>query len=340
MLKMLKDILAKLINISWMNKKGRIITVIVLVLLLLLVIMRARSGFITIEVENVSKGNILSTISASGIVESKTVKLGSAAMSGRVDWVGVEEGDRVSRSQILVKLNGYTQAYKEYKRFKELHKQGFVSDMELERGKTALDNARISSPIDGVVTDKAITLGEAVSMGSPLLTVVDIDNPWAEIQIDEVDIAKVSLGQRVKFTTDAYPEQEFFGRISWINKEAELKKVGGRVRMDEEDLVFRAKVEFEEGTDALKPGMSIYSEVIVGEKKDVVVVPRAAVTLRDGKKVVFVVRGKRVKQIGIEVGEKDMEKVEVVSGVSAEEVVAVSGIEKLKDKSKVIIEKK
>ncbi|MEE8637548.1 MAG: efflux RND transporter periplasmic adaptor subunit, partial [Candidatus Margulisiibacteriota bacterium] len=226
-------------------------------------------------------------------------------------------------------------ANKEYKRLKKLHAKGFVSDLELERAKTAVDNARVMAPFSGIVAEKTIIPGEAVSPGMPVMTVVDIDNPWIEIQVDEVDIAVAKVGQRIRFTTDAFQDQEFFGRITWINKKAELKKVGGRVRLDEEDLVFRGKVKFENGREVLRTGMSVYVEIITGEKKNVLVVPREAITLRQGKKVVFVIKGNKAWQKEVGLGIKDAEKVEILKGLSPGEKVAISNLDKLKDKERV-----
>jgi RND family efflux transporter MFP subunit len=319
------------------NKKWLIGIVVVLIIIVLLVFLRLRGGSEEVKVAEVKKGNILSTISASGLVRANSVELGSARMAGRVEWVGVEEGDRVRRKQVLVKLDGYDQAKKEYNRLYKLHAQGFVSDLELERAKTAVDNAKIVAPFAGIVAEKSVTPGEAISPGVPVITVVDIDNPWVEIQVDEVDIAIARVGQKVRFTTDAFPDKEFFGKIVWINKKAELKKVGGRVRMDEEDLVFRGKVRFLDGKKMLRPGMSVYAEIITGEKKGVLVVPREAVTLRTGKRVVFVVNKDRSWEKIVELGIKDAEKVEISKGLSLGEKVAISNLDKLKDKERVKI---
>jgi RND family efflux transporter MFP subunit len=317
------------------NKKFIIGLAIVIVIIAVFAILRLRGGGIEIEVAKVGRGNILSTISASGLVRANSVELGSARMAGRVEWVGVEEGDRVRKGQVLVKLDGFEQVDKEYKRLKKLHAKGFVSDLELERAKTAVDNARVVSPISGIVAEKAVIPGEAISPGVPVMTVVDIDHPWVEIQIDEVDIAVAKVGQRVRFTTDAFPDKEFFGRRTWINKKAELKKVGGRVRLDEEDLVFRGKVEFEDGSKMLRPGMSVYAEIITGEKKGVLVVPREAITLREGKRIAFVIQGNRSRLNEIEMGIKDPEKVEIIKGLAAGQTVAVSNLDNLKDGAKV-----
>jgi len=80
--------------------------------------------------------------------------------------------------------------------------------------------------------------------------------------------------------------------------------------------------------------------VIVGEKDNVLTVPRTAVTLREGQKVVFVVDRGRARQKEIKVGDKDVEKVEAISGVSDGETVAVSNLDKLKNNEKVKIIKK
>jgi multidrug efflux pump subunit AcrA (membrane-fusion protein) len=309
--------------------------VVVLVVAAVFVFFRVRGGAIEAKVARVKKGNILSTISASGLVEANSVKLGSAKMAGRVEWVGVNEGDRVKEGQVLVKLDGYEQIRKEYERLRKLHAQGFVSDLEMERAKTALDNARIIAPFSGVVAEKSVIAGESISPGIAVIMVVDIDNPWVEIQIDEVDIAVVKVGQKVRFTTDAFPNKEFFGEITWINKQAELKKVGGRVRMDEEDLIFRGKVKFLDGRNILRPGMSVYAEIITGEKKGVLVVPREAVTLRGGKRMVLVINNDRAYERVVKLGLKDAEKVEILKGLSLGQKVAISNLDELKDKAKI-----
>lgn len=317
------------------NKKVLIAIAVMVALAAVLIIIRARGKAVEIKVARVERANILSTISASGLVRANLVKLGTAQMAGRVEWVGVEEGDRVRKGQVLVKLDGYEQANKEYNRLKTLHAKGFVSDLELERARTAVNNAAVVSPISGLVTEKAAIPGEAVSPGISVMTVVDIDHPWVEIQVDEVDVAVARVGQMVRFTTDAFPDDEFFGRITWINKKAELKQVGGRVRFDEEDLVFRGKVKFEDGSEMLRPGMSVYAEIITGEKKGVVVAPREAITLRAGQRVAFVIMDNRARMAEVEMGIKDAEKVEILKGISAGDVVAVSRLDDLKDKTKV-----
>jgi len=321
------------------NKKLLIALVIVVVIFLLFIVSKIVGGGVEIKSAKVVQGKILSTISASGLVEADSVKLGVALAGGRVGWIGVEEGDKVNAGQILIKLEGFNQASREYSRLKDLYGQGFASQLDLERAKRNMENSWVIAPISGIVTDKAVTLGEAVAPGMAVMTVIDTAHPWVEIQVDEVDISKIMIGQKVRFTTDAYQEKEFFGQVTWINKEASLKKVGGRVRMDEEDLIFRAKVEFMDGSEILKPNMSVYAEVIIGEKDNVLTVPREAIALSAGKRVVYVVEGKRVKLVEAPLGLKDLEKVEILSGLKEGQKVALSSLDKLKDGAKIKVVK-
>jgi RND family efflux transporter MFP subunit len=320
-----------------MFKNWKTIFVVLIIVAIILGFVFARLSVRGVEAKTarVSKGNILSTISASGVVKTDSVELGSAKMAGRVEWVGADEGSHVTKGQVLVKMDGYDQAMREYNRLEELHKNGFISDLELEHGETAVENARIVAPFSGIVTEKTVIGGEAVSPGSPIITIVDIDNLWIEVQIDEVDIGQVKVNQRVRFTTDAYPDREFFGKINWINYKAELKKVGGRVRLDEEDLVFRGKVIFENGSKILKPGMSVYAEIVVGEQVGVIVVPREAITLSGGKNIVYVIKHSKAMRREVVLGVKDAEKVKILSGLSPGEIVAVSNLDKLKDGERV-----
>jgi multidrug efflux pump subunit AcrA (membrane-fusion protein) len=83
--------------------------------------------------------------------------------------------------------------------------------------------------------------------------------------------------------------------------------------------------------------MSVYAEIITGEKQDVPVVPREAVTMLEGKKIVFVIEGEKVRQKEVEVGLKDVEKVEIVKGLSPGEKIAISNLDKLKDGERIRI---
>jgi RND family efflux transporter MFP subunit len=197
----------------------------------------------------------------------------------------------------------------------------------------------IKSPIAGSVSRVDAKAGESVLPGNDIISVVDQKETWVELQIDEIDIAEVSVGQQVRIYTDAYADQVFLGKVAWKSPEAELKKVAGNIKMDEEDLVFRAKVVLLSGKKILKPGMSVTGEIVTHKKAGVLVIPREAIFVSDNKSYVFVaVKGKARKK-EITLGSRDPDNVEVIRGISSGETIAISNLAKLKDKGAVKIER-
>lgn len=314
------------------------IVIILIVMVILAVYINVRERRTPrIKVAQVKMGKIISTVAAPGMVEASSAPLG-ADTSGRVSWIGVNDGNKVKSGDILIKLEGYDKAEKDFRRTKRLYENGFASKADLEKAELMADSLSIKSPISGIVSKVDAKVGESVIPGSEIVSIVNPRDMWVEIQIDEIDIAEVSVGQQVKIYTDTYPDRSFEGRITWKSPEAELKRVAGRVKIDEEDMVFRAKVIILSGKKVLKPGMSIHGEIITHLKEGVLVVPREAIIVSDGKSYVFVVEKRRAKKKEVALGLRDPDNVEVKRGIKAGDTVTISNLEKLKNKSRVKIE--
>ena len=181
--------------------------------------------------------------------------------------------------------------------------------------------------------------GETVVPGSSAVVVVNYDKSWVEAQIDEIDIAGVKMGDKVKITADVYADKVFEGEIFWIAPLAELRKVGGRVKMDEESYVFPCKIKFLGKHDDLKVNMSVNVEIITKKSANVAIIPREALISKDDTYSAFVIKGGRAYQNNIQVGIRSFSSVEVVSGLKEGDVVAVSNVLKLKDRARISIEK-
>ncbi len=151
---------------------------------------------------------------------------------------------------------------------------------EMDAARVALENARaryeraladlasleITSPIPGVVMDVAAAPGATVTAGSRLATVADLDPVTVEVRVDELDIARVELGQPVKVRAMALPGHEFSGRVERISPEA-LRE--GNV------AYFTVEVKVENPEELLRPGMSVDADILV-EAGDGFVVPLTA----------------------------------------------------------------
>jgi len=248
-----------------MKKRTLIITsavaVIVIAVIVALKPFSKKEAAVTFDTVKVEKGNITSTVTATGTIEAiKTVNVGTQ-VSGILQHVYVDFNDNVKQGQLLARLDetslqaqldqsqaavNQAQAQLTYQeatfnrlkvlKDKELVAQGDYDQalynyenakgslanakFALARAKVNLDYATISSPIDGVVLNRAVEEGQTVaaSFNTPTLFTIVNDLTKMEVQtsVDETDIGKVQKDQRVEFTVDAYTDMKFEGTVSEV----------------------------------------------------------------------------------------------------------------------------
>ncbi|OGW74065.1 MAG: hypothetical protein A2484_10270, partial [Nitrospirae bacterium RIFOXYC2_FULL_44_7] len=259
-------------------------------------------------------------------------------IGGRIAVLNVKEGAKVKKRQLLATFDNYEQARSDYESALDLYEQGAASRQQYEAAKTIFEASRIVAPNDGLVAKVNYWEGETVVPGSAAITVVNYDKSWVEAQIDEIDIAGVKIGDKVKVTSDVYPDKTFAGEIYWIAPLAELRKVGGRVKLDEESYVFPCKIKFLGDHNELKINMSVNVDVTTKVSRDTLVMPREAMFSKDDSQTVFIVNGNRVKQRLIQPGIRSFTSIEVISGLNEGEKVALNNQAKLKDNGRVKIE--
>ncbi len=152
-------------------------------------------------------------------------------------------------------------------------------------GNAASQKARVQAPMSGVVIKKGVELGETVTSGvssfnagTVLFTVADLKSLIIRVNLNEVDIAKVHVGQPVRISLDAYPQKVFTGKVSFVAPSAELV---------EKIKVFKVEVTLDELGDSFRTGMSANVEIL-GEKRDKAIsIPLEALQRREGKTVAF-----------------------------------------------------
>jgi HlyD family secretion protein len=152
-------------------------------------------------------------------------------------------------------------------------------------GNASSQNARVTSPMSGVVIKKGVELGETVTSGvssfnagTVLFTVADLKSLIIRVNLNEVDIAKVAVGQPVRVTLDAYPQKIFNGRVTFVAPSADLV---------DKIKVFKVEVTLDQLADAFRTGMSANVEIL-GEKRDKVIsIPLEALQRKDGNTVAY-----------------------------------------------------
>jgi HlyD family secretion protein len=131
---------------------------------------------------------------------------------------------------------------------------------------TRLGYATLASPLLGVVLSKNVEPGEFVAAGTPIVTVADLENVWLRAYINETDLGRVKVGQRVRVTADTYPGKRYEGRISFIASQAEFTPKNVQTEKERVKLVYRIKVDIRNPNMELKPGMPADADILLEEK--------------------------------------------------------------------------
>lgn len=178
----------------------------------------------------------------------------------------------------------------------------------------------IRAPFAGVVAERYVDVGEFVRQDSKVVTLVDLDALRLELTVPEAHIAAVRPGAKVTFSVAGYPGRSFGGT---------LKFVGAAVRNTTRDVVAEATVDDVEAA-VLRPGMFASVRLAAGEQPTPVV-PKTAITMRDGRSTAFVVVSGRVEQRVVQTTETLGEEVAVVRGIAEGERVVVTPAESLRN---------
>jgi len=181
-------------------------------------------------------------------------------------------------------------------------------------------NYEVTAPISGTVVEVKKSAGEEVRAGEPILEIVALDRVWVEAPIFEKDLGRMKNEVAAIFTTSAYPDKEFRGRLITI----------GAV-VDEQTRAATAVFEVDNGSGDLKIGMQANLRLGAGEKASVLLVPKESVLDNEGKKIVYVMlSGEEFERRDVVVGDEYGDKVAIVSGVKPGERVVTQGAYQLK----------
>ena len=137
-----------------------------------------------------------------------------------------------------------------------------VAEANVRNAQESLKLAQIISgyttlyaPFSGVILVRNAELGEQVQPGTPVFTLADLDHVWLRAYINETDIGRIRLGQSAVLKTDSDPGHTYAGRISLISSNAEFTPKSVETHAERVTLVYRIKIDIDNTTHALKPGM-------------------------------------------------------------------------------------
>jgi HlyD family secretion protein len=126
-----------------------------------------------------------------------------------------------------------------------------------------LRDALLLAPFSGIVLSKHAEPGEVLAAGAPVVTLGDIAHPWIRAYLEESDLGRLKIGASAKVATDTFPGKVYNGRVSFISTEAEFTPKTIETKKERVKLVYRIKVEVDNPSMELKPGMPADVEIQV-----------------------------------------------------------------------------
>jgi len=287
----------------------------------------------------------------SGIVSRLYVDYNSVVKKGQViaelDKTNLTSELKTARANLASAQSTLNYEQNNYNRYKTLYDKGLVSADEFETAKlsylkakeqvntsresvqkaqTNLGYATITSPIDGVVLSKSVEEGQTVaaSFNTPELFTIaqDLTDMRVIADIDEADIGGVKEGQRVSFTVDAFPDDQFEGHVTQVRQQATTES---------NVVTYEVVISARNDNLKLKPGLTANVTIYTLEKNDVLAIPSKALRfmpneaiLQEGQTIedtearakVWTLEGSTFKAHAIETGTTNGLQTEVVSGLS------------------------
>lgn len=208
---------------------------------------------------------------------------------------------------VQVAQSSLDQARKDYETYSAGPDPDDVAALEsrIEAAQATLDQAQITAPFEGIVTEAAVKAGDQVSAGTLAFRLDDLSHLLVDVQVSEVDINRIAVGQEAILSFDAIQNQEYQGIVT------EVALVGSSTQ----GLVdFTVTVELTDADEKVRPGMTAAVNIVVNELEDVLLVPNRAVRLLEGDRVVYVLKNGFPEPVDITLGASSELNSEVVAG--------------------------
>ncbi|MCG8432733.1 MAG: efflux RND transporter periplasmic adaptor subunit [Gammaproteobacteria bacterium] len=308
---------------------------------------------IPVETAQVQVGNVSAFYSGTATLEAEEEATVVAKVGGEIMQILVEEGDRVETGQLLAKIDderlklevlraraNLGKLKQEYVRNKELHENDLVSSDAFERLKydladleAALELAELElaytgvrAPIDGVISERLIKVGNMITLNEAAFKITDFEPMLARLHVPERELNKLRVEQEASLTVDALPDLTFTGVIDRISPV-----------VDANTGTFKVTVEINDQRSLLKPGMFGRVNVIYDIRNNTLLAPRSAIITEDAQSTVFLVADDIAQRKVVETGYTNNGSIEILEGLQIGDSVVTVGQTSLKDGAKVTV---
>ena len=183
--------------------------------------------------------------------------------AGTVTAINVKEGGAVNKDDIVLQISGEDLTEAVQSAAESLRS----AELNMDNLQETMNNYTITSPISGTVIEKNAKTGDALATGADLCTIYDLSYLVMVINVDELQVSSLSVGQSVQVTADAVPDKTYTGTVTRVSMKGNSS--GGTT-------TYPVTVRIDE-IDGLRPGMNANAEIVVAEAKNTLSVPNAAI---------------------------------------------------------------
>ncbi|WP_160054198.1 efflux RND transporter periplasmic adaptor subunit [Shewanella litoralis] len=310
---------------------------------------------IPVETALVETGNVSSFYSTTATLEAPEESHVMSRIAGIVEQINVEEGDRVTKGQVLAVIDAKRQRYdfnrseaevqiieQELNRLNKMSNKEFISqdamaklEFNLQAAKAQRDLAelqvkesQITSPIDGVIAARHIKLGNMAKEFQELFYVVNQDQLHGILHLPEQQLSSLRIGQHASIVQQHQSNNE-------TSIDAQVLRISPIV--DAQSGTFKVTLAVPNQDAALKAGMFTRVELKYDTHQNVLTVPYNALINQDNTQALYVIKDTKAERREVSLGYRENNTVEILSGVSAGEQIVIRGQQNLKDQSLVEI---
>jgi membrane fusion protein (multidrug efflux system) len=265
----------------------------------------------------------------------------AADKGGRVEWIGPTEGDTIRKGQLIAKIDvsalkaaldqaeaAFKLADDLYQRRLRLFESKIINQEELDCSMTEKTLAKgklqqalvehkrgfLRSPINGVLNHLFVDEGEFIDRGEPMADLVNVDKIRINVNIPEMDVRYMRVGQKTKVKVDAFPDRLISGTIDFVAYKA-----------DPGTKTFRTRVLVDNPKHEIRPGMIARVSFLRRVIPDALAAPLFALVDKGGERILFVEKDGVAHARTVSVGIIEGDRVQITSGLNAGEHLIVTG---------------
>ena len=239
--------------------------------------------------------------------------------AGTVTAINVQEGGVVNKDDIVLQISGEDLTEAIQSAAETLRS----AELNMDNLQEAMNNYTVTSPISGTIIEKNAKAGDALTAGADLCTIYDLSYLVMVINVDELQVSDVSVGQSVQVTADAVPDKIYTGTVTRVSMKGSSN--GGTT-------TYPVTVRIDE-TEGLRPGMNANAEIVIAEAGNALAVPNAAI-VRGGYVLVTkdspsaanadpdMTAPEGYVYVPVKIGVSDDDYTQIISGVTGNDTVA------------------